>query len=127
MALSTGQDSEGATEYNDEMRTICDRITANNGVIDTTIDHNQWLAYYDLLTSPNTFSGDIRIIKSPSTIVNAAQTLNPTNLSDSEGSFHDIDELKRILGSVAKIDRLPSSNSLEGNNPISLVIMLLAT
>jgi hypothetical protein len=44
-----------------------------------------WFALYDLLTSTNTYSG----------------------------SIFDIDELKRMLGSVAKIDRLPASNSLE--------------
>ena len=62
ITLSTGQDAEGAAQYIDRMRAICDRITANGGVLDTTIDHNLWLAYYDLLTSPNTFSGDIRTL-----------------------------------------------------------------
>lgn len=44
-----------------------------------------WFGLYDLMTSTNTYSG----------------------------SIYDIDELKKMLGSVAKIDRLPAANSLE--------------
>ena len=44
-----------------------------------------FLSYFDLLTSSNVFSG----------------------------SMHDIDGLKRVLGHVARIDRLPTTNSLQ--------------
>ena len=48
-------------------------------------DSSAWMAQFDLLMNANTFSG----------------------------SVFDLDEIKRVLGSVAKIDRLPSANSLE--------------
>lgn len=58
-------------------------ILSNTYKID--INTSEWLHYYDIFTSDNVFSG----------------------------SIHDIEYLKEILGSVAKIDRLPEENSLE--------------
>lgn len=63
-----------------------DDIQANNGKFqDNDFETGDWLSQYNLLTSTGVFSG----------------------------SVFDLDECKRILGSVAKIDRLPASNSLE--------------
>jgi hypothetical protein len=74
-----------AEQYRDSLKPICDKIQSDGGKKLDQLDSASWLGYYDLLTNPNTFSG----------------------------SVHDIDGLKRILGSVAKIDRLPVANSLE--------------
>lgn len=69
-----------------ELQKLMKEIDSNGGYLTSyTLNPQEWLAYYDLLTSSNTFSG----------------------------SIFDIDEIKRILGSVAKIDRLPNANSLE--------------
>ena len=69
-----------------ELIKLMEEIDGNGGYLTSyTLNPQEWLAYYDLLTSSNTFSG----------------------------SIFDIDEIKRILGSVAKIDRLPNANSLE--------------
>lgn len=72
---------------------IKSKLTAECEAIENTggfyknydLDATEWLAFYDILTSSNTFSG----------------------------SIFDLDEAKRILGSVAKIDRLPNANTLE--------------
>lgn len=76
---------QAAETYRDSLKPICDKIQSDGGKHLVQLDSASWLGYYDLLTNPNTFSG----------------------------SVHDIDGLKRILGSVAKIDRLPVANSLE--------------
>ena len=75
-----------ATARKIELQKLMEEIESNGGCLTSyTLNPQEWLAYYDLLTSSNTFSG----------------------------SIFDIDEIKRILGSVAKIDRLPNANSLE--------------
>jgi hypothetical protein len=62
------------------------KFSAGAGIsCDFDLIPSDWFALFELITSANTYSG----------------------------SIFDIDELKRILGSVAKIDRLPASNSLE--------------
>ena len=76
---------EEAEMYRDSLKPTCDKIRSDGGKKQAQLDSASWLAHYDLLTNPNTFSG----------------------------SVHDVDGLKRILGSVAKIDRLPVANSLE--------------
>jgi hypothetical protein len=75
-----------AIEYKKGLIVKRDEIENAGGLLTSfDLDSANWLAYYDILTSPNTYSG----------------------------SIFDIDEIKRILGSVAKIDRLPTANSLE--------------
>jgi hypothetical protein len=76
---------EEAEKYRDSLKPTCDKIRSNGGKKQPQLDSASWLAHYDLLSNPNTFSG----------------------------SVHDVDGLKRILGSVAKIDRLPAADSLE--------------
>ena len=68
------------------LQSICDDIQANDGIYkDSEVNAEGWLALYEVLTSANTYST----------------------------SLFDVDETKSILGSIAKIDRLPNSNSLE--------------
>lgn len=74
-----------ATNYRDKLKGACETIQANGErIIDLDVDPASWLPFFDILASPNTYSG----------------------------SIHDIDELKRIIVSAAKIDRLPSTTSL---------------
>ena len=75
-----------AIKHKAKLQKEVDAIQSSGGLFkDYDLDATEWLAIYDIFTSPNTFSG----------------------------SIFDLDEAKRILGSVAKIDRLPNSNSLE--------------
>ena len=65
----------------------------NIGDIDQSIlplSMDQFFNLYDVFTSKNVFSG----------------------------SLHDLEGVRRILGSVAKLDRLPASNSLEALNSL---------
>ena len=62
-----------------------DKIDKEGTFTDYVIDQGEWIAQRELLISPHVFSA----------------------------SFFDVDEAKTILGTVAKIDRLPSANSLE--------------
>lgn len=75
-----------ATTYQRELKAECTKIAENNGQLceSEKLVREVWLAEYDILSSGNTFSG----------------------------SLFDLDGIKQILASVAKIDRLPSSNSL---------------
>lgn len=76
-----------ATELKKRLQRVVKKIDENGGRLHKDIlDTNEWLATYDLLTSPNAYSC----------------------------SLFDFDHAKRILGSVAKIDRLPNANTLEG-------------
>jgi hypothetical protein len=74
-----------AIEHRDQLKPICSDIQAAGGIIKSPPVAEEWLQLFDILTSTNTYSG----------------------------SIHDLDGIKRILGSVAKLDRLPASNSLE--------------
>lgn len=75
-----------AIALNDALEKEVDVIEKNEGLLESgDLNATEWLATYDLLTSSNVFSV----------------------------SVFDVDETKRILGSVAKIDRLPTSNTLE--------------
>jgi hypothetical protein len=74
-----------AISRRDQLRTECAAIEAAGGILKASPAPQRWIELYDILTSANTYSG----------------------------SIHDLDGLKRILGSVAKIDRLPAANSLE--------------
>ena len=71
--------------YRDKLKSQCEIIQANGQrLVDIDVNPASWLPYFDIFASPNTYSG----------------------------SIHDIDELKRIIVSAAKIDRLPSTTSL---------------
>lgn len=74
-----------ALQHRDSLRKRVDGIKKSGGIVSESTSTDVWLDYYDILTSPNTHSG----------------------------SIFDCDELKRIMGSVAKIDRLPDSDTLE--------------
>jgi hypothetical protein len=75
-----------AVVYKKELEKAVGVIDENGGYMTGyDFDSSVWMAQFDLLMSANTFSG----------------------------SVFDLDEIKRVLGSVAKIDRLPSANSLE--------------
>ena len=75
-----------AVVYKKGLEKAVEVIDENGGYMTGQIfDSSVWMAQFDLLMSANTFSG----------------------------SVFDLDEIKRVLGSVAKIDRLPSANSLE--------------
>ena len=82
---------EEAASYRDDLLLKCEEIKANDGLAKENVDVRMWLVYFNVLTSPCVFSG----------------------------SIHDIEELKQTLSSVAKIDRLPTSNSLEALRIIS--------
>lgn len=56
-----------------------------DGKTPSSVVPGDWLALYEVFTAANIFSG----------------------------SIFDIDELKRVMGGVAKIDRLPAENSLQ--------------
>jgi hypothetical protein len=70
-----------ACQFRDELRQQVMEIQENGGVISESTSPNTWLAYYEILSNHNTHSG----------------------------SVFDVDELKRIMGSVAKIDRFVTS------------------
>ena len=75
-----------AVVYKKALEKAVETIDNNGGLMTGyNFDSSVWMAQYDLLMSANTFSG----------------------------SVFDLDEIKRVLGSVAKIDRLPNANSLE--------------
>ncbi len=75
-----------AVALKNDLEKICESINNNNGIMPhKEFDGGKWLAYFELFMSTNTFSG----------------------------SVFDPDELRHILGSVAKIDRLPSENTVE--------------
>lgn len=76
---------EDAMARRDQLQKKMQEINENGGILSQSTETDLWLSYYDILTSNNTHSG----------------------------SVFDCDELKRIMGSVAKIDRLPDSDSLE--------------
>lgn len=76
---------EEAIQHRDMMRKRVENIKKKGGIVSESTSTDVWLDYYDILTSNNTHSG----------------------------SVFDCDELKRIMGSVAKIDRLPDSDTLE--------------
>lgn len=77
--------ADEALQHRDMLRKRVNDIKKNGGIVSESTSTEVWLDYYDILTSPNTHSG----------------------------SVFDCDELKRIMGSVAKIDRLPDSDTLE--------------
>ena len=75
-----------AVVYKKGLEKAVEVIDENGGYMSgQNFDSSVWMAQFDLLMSANTFSG----------------------------SVFDLDEIKRVLGSVAKIDRLPNANSLE--------------
>lgn len=74
-----------AREFRDALRLQMMEIQENGGVVSESTSPDIWLSYYEILSNHNTHSG----------------------------SVFDVDELKRIMGSVAKIDRLPNSDTLE--------------
>ena len=67
-----------------DLQVACDLIKEAGDIVEDT-DGDEFLAHMDVLSNQLTYSG----------------------------SIHNIDDLDRTLRSVAKIDRLPSSNSLE--------------
>jgi len=75
-----------AVVYKKELEDKVVMIDANGGnFTDYNLNVSDWIAQLDLLMSSHTYSG----------------------------SIFDLDEVRRLLGSVAKIDRLPNANSLE--------------
>ena len=69
-----------------KLKAQCKAIEENDGFLEEyELNGDDWLATHDMFLSPNVFSA----------------------------SVFDAEEAKRILGSVAKIDRLPSANTLE--------------
>lgn len=78
-----------ATKYRDSLIKMKETMEANELLLPDSKQQakrsEEWLEYYEIFTSPHTYSG----------------------------SIHDIEDLRRVISSVAKIDRLPSSNSYE--------------
>ena len=75
-----------AVMYKEALKRSVKSINNNNELMTgNDFDSSAWMAQFELLMSPNTYSG----------------------------SVFDLDEIKRMLSSVAKIDRLPRADSLE--------------
>lgn len=75
-----------AQAFQSDLLKKSERLATQGGLVVEDFQATKgFLSYFDLLTSPNVFSG----------------------------SMHDIDGLKRVMGHVARIDRLPTANSLQ--------------
>ena len=87
--LQRNQDShslwQDAVKCRDALSVLCEEIHSSGGLAKESVAMGEWLAYFNVLTSPVVFSG----------------------------SIHDIEQLKQTLISAAKLDRLPPDNSLE--------------